>query len=250
MRRVLIADDEPLARRRLRSMLANHPTYEIVAECGDGQEAVDRLIADAPDVLFLDVKMPGLDGFEVLAALSEVERPPAIVFVTAFADRAVHAFDESAADFLLKPFDTERFDRAIARVEDRLARGNADDGGGTRRVLETVATRETAERFLVRGVNHLYFVRAGDVEWIDAAGNYVRLHSGGRVHFLRTTVKGIEIRLAPDRFVRVHRSVIVNLEFVQKLEPYEHGEYIITMRDGARLQSSRTYAERLRAVLR
>lgn len=250
MRRVLIADDEPLARRRLRQMLARCPDYEIVAECGDGASTVDRLIADTPDVLFLDVKMPGLDGFEVLAALSDAARPPAIVFVTAFADRAVPAFDENAADFLLKPFDVERFDRAMARVEQRLAAGSTSNADGERGVLEAIGSREIAGRFLVRGVNHLYFVRAADVEWIDAAGNYVRLHVGGSVHFLRATVKGIETRLAPDRFVRVHRSTIVNLDFVQKLEPYEHGEYIITMRDGSRLQSSRTYAEKLRGAMR
>jgi two-component system, LytTR family, response regulator len=250
MRRVLIADDEPLARRRLRAMLARHPSYEVVAECGDGPSAVDRLIADTPDVLFLDVKMPGLDGFEVLAALREVERPPAIVFVTAFADRAVYAFDESAADFLLKPFDAERFDRAVQRIEQRLAAGPAADGEGTRRALEAIPSAEIADRFLVRGVNHLYFVRAGDVEWIDAAANYVRLHVGGRVHFVRATVKDIESRLDPGHFVRVHRSAIVNLDFVQRLEPYEHGEYVITMRDGARVQSSRTYAAKLRRAMR
>ena len=250
MPRVVIADDEPLARKRLRMMLGRHADYEIVAECRDGEETVEALIAHAPDVAFLDVRMPGLDGFEVLAVLEDAARPPAIVFATAHADKAVSAFDASAADFLLKPYDAERFDRAITRIEQRLSGGTVGEQAATRSVLKSIGPPTRAERFLVRGVKHLYFVRAADVEWIDAAANYVRLHVAGRVHFLRETVKGIEARLAPDRFVRVHRSAIVNLDFVQRLEPYEHGEYIITMRDGARLQSSRTYGERLRAAMR
>jgi two-component system LytT family response regulator len=250
MRRVVIADDEPLARKRLRTMLARHSSFEIAAECRDGDETVAALIADPPDLLFLDVKMPGLDGFEVLAAISEAPRPPAIVFVTAFADRAVAAFDEGAADFLLKPYDIARFDRAIERVEHRLAGGSADiNSAAMRRLLESIQAKQYAERFLVRGANHLYFIRADDVEWIDAADNYLRLHAGSRVHFIRETIKGVIQRLTPGKFVRVHRSIIVNLEFVQRLEPYEHGEYAITMRDGSRIRSSRTHSEQLRTML-
>ena len=254
MRRVLIADDEPLARKRVRMMLARHPEYEVVGECVDGDETLAALIADPPDVLFLDVKMPGLDGFEVLAAIEEAPRPAAIVFVTAFAESAVGAFDESAVDFLLKPFDAERFDRAMQRVDRRLSDGSTRESLGEsaamRKVLESIQRRTHAERFLVRAANHLYFVNASDVEWVDAAANYVRLHVAGRAHFVRGTVKSIEGRLAPERFVRVHRSIIVNLDFIQRLEPFAHGEYVITMRDGAKLRSSRTYNERLREMLR
>lgn len=250
MRRVVIADDEPLARKRLRTMLGRHDGYEIVAECRDGNETVETLAASAPDLLFLDVKMPALDGFEVLTALDDAARPPAIVFVTAFADRAVDAFDESAADFLLKPYDIERFDRAMQRVDDRLRAGAAADTAAMRKVLESIHSSSRAERFLVRGPTHLYFVRANEVEWVDAAANYVRLHAGGRVHFVRGTIKGIEERLAPDKFIRVHRSLIVNLDFVKRLEPGEHGEYVITMQDGARIRSSRTYNAQLRSAFR
>ncbi len=251
MRRVVIADDEPLARRRVRAMLAHHSDYEIVAECGDGDATITAIGADPPDVLFLDVKMPGLDGFEVLSVLEGAARPPAIVFVTAFGDQAVAAFDESAVDFLLKPFDQDRFDRAIARVEQRLSSdGAASRAAAPRDVLRAIPGKPHPDRFLVRGPNHLYFVRTDDVEWIDAAANYVRLHAGGRIHFVRETVKSIATRLPPNRFVRVHRSVIVNLDFVQRLDPREHGEYQITMRDGSRVQSSRTYNEELRAILR
>ena len=250
MRRVVVADDEPLARTRLRTMLARHEGYSIVAECRDGDETVQALASEPPDVLFLDVKMPALDGFEVLTALEDAARPPAIVFVTAFADRAVAAFDQSAADFLLKPYDAARFDRAMQRVDERLRGESALGTSAMRKVLESIQARPHAERFLVRGPSHLYFVRTNEVEWIDAAANYVRLHAGGRVHFVRGTVKAIEERLAPDKFVRVHRSMIVNLEFVKRLEPSEHGEYLITMQDGARIRSSRTYNAQLRAVFR
>lgn len=249
MRSVVIADDEPLARSRVRMMLARHPEYGIVAECTDGVETVEALIQHEPDVLFLDIKMPGLDGFEVLAALEQSARPTAIVFVTAFADRAVAAFDENAADFLLKPYSADRFDRAMQRVGERLGSGAANSDL-TRDVLRGLARPAIAERFLVRAPTHLYFVRTAEIEWIDAAANYVRLHVGGRVHFLRETIKGIIARLPPDQFVRVHRSAVVNLGFVQRLEPFEHGEYILTMRDGARVRSSRSYNEALRAALR
>lgn len=254
MRRVLVADDEPLARKRVRMMLERHADYVVVGECADGDETLAALIADPPDVLFLDVKMPGLDGFEVLAAIEEAPRPAAIVFVTAFAESAVAAFDESAVDFLLKPFDAERFDRAVERVGRRLDAGltseSLAESAAMRRVLQSIHHRAYAERFLVRAANHLYFVSASDVEWIDAAANYVRMHIGGRVHYVRETVRGIEGRLEPERFVRVHRSIIVNLDFVQRLEPFAHGEYVITMRDGSRVRSSRTYNERLRGMLR
>jgi two-component system LytT family response regulator len=247
MRRVVVADDEPLARSRVRMMLGRHPEYTIVAEAQDGVEAVEAVLEHEPDVLFLDVRMPGLDGFEVLAALEAASRPATVVFVTAFADRAVAAFDESATDFLLKPYDAERFDRAIARVASRLEE-KADDTP-VADVLRSLPRPTIAERFLVRGAKHLYFVRAADVEWIDAAANYVRLHVGGRVHFLRDTMKGVEGRLSPDRFIRVHRSIIVNAEFIQRLEPADHGEYLITMKDGSRVQTSRSYNEQVRAFL-
>ena len=251
MRGVVIADDEPLARKRLRMMLAPYAEYEIVAECRDGPETVTALVEHAPDVVFLDVQMPGLDGFEVLTAIEDRARPPALVFVTAFANHAVQAFDSSAADFLLKPFDAERFERAMRRVEARLTDAAASDTATVRRLLQSLERpTSSVERFLVRGVNHLYFVRTIDVEWIDSASNYVRLHVGGRVHFLRETIKGIVGRLPGDRFVRVHRSAIVNLDFVQRLEPQEHGEYLITMRDGSRLTSSRSYNDELRTFLR
>lgn len=251
MIRALIADDEPLARTRVRMMLEGRPGYEIVAECGDGPETVEGIIEHAPDLVFLDIKMPALDGFDVLEALDSAQMPPAIIFVTAFDAYALKAFDISAVDYLLKPFNTARFEQALARAESRLARQSPVIDLDLRAFLETLRTeRAHPDRFLVRASNHLYFVREADIEWVDAADNYVRLHAGGRAHFVRDTMKSFAAKLRPEHFVRVHRSLIINLDHIQRLEPHGHGEYLITMRDGSRLTSSRSYSGQLQALLR
>jgi len=247
--RVIIADDEMLARKRLRMMLETKPEYAIVAECGDGPETVEAIVQHEPDLLFLDIKMPALDGFDVLEAVDAARIPPAIVFVTAFDTYAVKAFDVSATDYLLKPFNAGRLDQALARVAERLTPPGLEPH--LRTFLETLRSeRAFPDRFLVRASNHLYFVRETDIEWVDAADNYVRLHAGGRAHFVRDTMKAFIAKLHPDRFIRVHRSVIVNIDHVQKLEPHGHGEYVLTMRDGSRVTSSRAHSERLHALLK
>ena len=247
--RVIIADDEMLARKRLRMMLETKPEYAIVAECGDGPETVEAIVQHEPDLLFLDIKMPALDGFDVLEAVDAARIPPAIVFVTAFDTYAVKAFDVSATDYLLKPFNAGRLDQALARVAERLTPPGLEPH--LRTFLETLKSeRAFPDRFLVRASSHLYFVRETDIEWVDAADNYVRLHAGGRAHFVRDTMKAFIAKLHPDRFIRVHRSVIVNIDHVQKLEPHGHGEYVLTMRDGSRVTSSRAHSERLHALLK
>ena len=247
--RVIIADDEMLARKRLRMMLETKPEYTIVAECADGTETVEAIVQHEPDLVFLDIKMPALDGFDVLEALEAARVPPAIVFVTAFDAYAVKAFDVSATDYLLKPFNAGRLDQALARVAERLRPTGLEPH--LRTFLETLKSeRAYPDRFLVRASNHLYFVRETDIEWVDAADNYVRLHTGGRVHFVRDTMKAFISKLHPDRFIRVHRSVIVNIDHVQRLEPHGHGEYVLTMRDGSRVTSSRSHSERLHALLK
>jgi two-component system LytT family response regulator len=247
--RVIIADDEVLARKRLRMMLETKPEYAIVAECGDGPVTVEAIIEHQPDLLFLDIKMPGLDGFDVLEALDAARVPPAVVFVTAFDAYAVKAFDVSATDYLLKPFNAARLDQALGRVAERLRPTGLEPH--LRVFLETLK-RERAypDRFLVRAANHLYFVKEADIEWVDAADNYVRLHAGGRIHFVRDTMKSFIGKLHPDRFIRVHRSVIVNVDHVQRLDPHGHGEYMLTLRDGSKVTSSRTHSERLHALLK
>ena len=259
-RRILIADDEPLARQRIRSMLDDRADVMVVGEARDGAEAVDMILRDAPDIVFLDVKMPELDGFEVIAALEELRRAspkeamPAIVFVTAFGEFAVKAFEVRAIDYLLKPFDRARLDRAL---ENAAARRAATVGGdrstidpSLRELLAMLRQRERRdERFLIRAAHRMYFISAADVEWADAAGNYVRLHANGRTHLYRDTMKAFEQRLDPSRFVRIHRSAIVNIDCIVQIEPYVHGEYVVKMRDGTRLTSSRAHSAGLRALL-
>ena len=254
--RVVIADDEPLARERVRSMLVGRPNYVVVGEAGDGTEAVDVILREHPDVVFLDVKMPELDGFEVVEAIDGTQEhgPPAIVFVTAFGEYAVKAFEVRALDYLLKPFDRMRFDRALESAASRRTHARATGAvqldPGVRGILEQLrAGRRYPPRFVVRDAHRVYFVRVEDVDWMDAAGNYVRLHAAGRAHLVRGTMKALAAKLDPERFVRIHRSAIVNIERVAQVEPYLHGEYVVTLRDGTKLTSSRAHSAQLRALL-
>lgn len=261
--RIIVADDEPLARQRIRTLLEDRDDVAIVGEARDGGEAVDMILGERPDVVFLDVKMPELDGFEVVAALEAMNegddadaRPlPAIVFVTAFGEFAVKAFEVRALDYLLKPFDRARLDRALESASFRRAARSTDGKAPSLdpelRDLLTMLRTEVRrdERFLIRNGHRMYFVAASDVEWADAAGNYVRLHANGRAHLYRDTMKAFESRLDSRRFVRIHRSAIVNIDRVAHIEPYVHGEYVVTLRDGTRLTSSRAHSAGLRALL-
>jgi two-component system LytT family response regulator len=253
---VVIADDEPLARERLRQLLARHAGWTIVAECRTGPEAVEAILTHHPSVVCLDIRMPGLDGLEVADAIAgddgEDSSGPAIVFVTAYDEFALRAFDVSAADYLLKPIDRERFDRTIARLEARLRSGQPTTSaaevtgvlGGLTPALPPL------RRFLVRTTRGYHFVDAHDVEWVEAEGNYAALHAGGRVHLVRHTMKVLESRLDPATFVRVHRSAIVNVARVTRAEPLGHGEYRLQLRSGARVETSRGYSERVVGLLR
>ncbi len=252
---VVVADDEPLARERLHMLLAAHPAHEVVAECEDGAQAVEAIATLAPDLVFLDIRMPALSGIEVVEALVAGEGPvPAVVFVTAHDEYALRAFEVSALDYLLKPVDQERLDRALAKSAWRAAAPAAAGAAldpALQAFLETLrAERAYPARFLVRDAKGLYFVRADEIERVDAEGNYVGLWAGGRRHLVRETMKGIEAKLDPSRFVRVHRSAIVNVDRVRRLEPWAHGEYVITMADGTTLTSSRTHGGRLQEMLR
>jgi two-component system LytT family response regulator len=264
--RIVIADDEPLARRRIRSLLDDRTDVEIVGEARDGAEAVDVILREQPDVVFLDVKMPELDGFEVIAALEAMHEAedgsrsavaaPAVIFVTAFGEFAVKAFEVRALDYLLKPFDRARLDRALENASARRATRLPGVAAAwsvdpeLRELLAMLRSEERRdERFLIRSGHRMYFVLASDIEWADAAGNYVRLHANGRAHLYRDTMKALELRLDARRFVRIHRSAIVNIDRVAQIEPYVHGEYVVTMRDGTRLTSSRAHSAGLRALL-
>ncbi|MEZ5318964.1 MAG: LytTR family DNA-binding domain-containing protein [Vicinamibacterales bacterium] len=249
--RAIIADDEPLARERLRSLLGEDTGVEVVAEARDGQEAVDAIRTHAPDLVFLDVQMPKLDGFEVIAAVGPDRMPP-VVFVTAYDQHALRAFEVQALDYLLKPFDADRFQSALERVRRQVDSRESSDLG--RRLLELVSTLRPerparAERLVVKSGGRLFFLRADEIDWIEAAGNYVRLHVGTDGHLLRETMTSIESRLDPDLFFRIHRSHIVNIERIKELQPWFNGEYVVILRNGTQLTLSRGYREKLQERL-
>lgn len=251
-RRVIIADDEPLARERIRILLSNHEHYEIVAETASGVATVDAVLSLDPDVVFLDIRMPGLNGIEVAQALDADDAvAPLIVFVTAHDQFALTAFDVSAVDYLLKPVDRDRFDRALDRVGSRLRteRPRGIDPA-LRALLERFTQPTRPARFLVRGSRGYSFVKAADVDWIDAQGNYVRLHADGHGHLVRATMKAFEGQLDPERYVRIHRSAIVAVDAIERIEIQQHGEYVVTVRDGTRLTSGRAHSERLRTLMK
>jgi len=245
--RVLIIDDEELARQRIRRLLAREEDVEVVGEASDGAQAVESIRSLGPDLVFLDVQMPEVDGFAVLERL----RPspaPAVVFVTAHDDYAVRAFEVHAVDYLRKPFDAARFREAFSRARGRVAGAGAEERA--RRLEALLAQVEThppksRERFMVRSDGRLYFVRIDDIDWVEAAGNYVKLHVGRETHLMRETMAGIEKMLDPSRFLRIHRSAIVNLDRVREMQPWFSGEYTVILRDGTQLRLSRVYRDRL-----
>lgn len=250
MIRVVIADDEPLARERIRTLLAAHADMSLVAECADGEETLRVLLAEHPDLIFLDVQMPELNGFEVLEALP-AELRPSVIFVTAYDEHAVRAFEVNAVDYLLKPVEPRRFEAALAKVRERRSQPQAVPEAALEAVLaELRRNRGYTTRLVVRDGSRVTFVRTEEIDWIDAAGNYARLHVGRAIHLLREPLKVLATRLDPERFLRVHRSAIVNLERITSVEPYFHGEYTLTLKDGTRLTSSRTHSARLRGLLR
>lgn len=248
--RVVLADDEPLVRERLRALVGARGDCTLVAECADGAEAVSVIERERPDLALLDVQMPELDGFEVLDALREDERP-AVIFVTAYDEYAVRAFEVNAVDYLLKPLEAGRFNAAVDRVARRPASPRAAGDPQLQALLDELRRkRGLATRLVVRDGHRVSFVPVADIDWIDASGNYARIHAAGRAHLLRETLKSLEARLDPERFVRVHRSAIVNIERIVAMEPYFHGEFVLTLKDGTKVTSSRTCSGRLRELLR
>ena len=244
--RIVIADDEPLARERLRTLLATEDWAEVVAECQNAAEAIEAISRVKPDLVFLDVQMPGGTGFDVIEAVGAA-RMPLVIFVTAFDRYALRAFDVHALDYLLKPFDRERFQQSLLRARQQLERKSTGDL--ERRLLELVQdlrpTSPKLERFVVKSGGRVFFVRADEIDWIEAAGNYVKLHVGNDAHLFRETMNALESRLDPDLFYRIHRSHIVNIERVKELQPWFNGEYVVFLKSGTRLTLSRGYREKL-----
>ena len=243
--RALIVDDEPYARERVRRLLGDEPDIEVVGECPDGFRAVDQIRALAPDLVFLDVVMPGKDGFEVLDELGGPA--PAVIFLTAFDRFAVRAFDACALDYLLKPFDEERFARAVARARAALARAADDDGTAVARPLRMSAG--PLLRLVVRSNGRIRLVKTADVTWIGAEGNYACVHAGAESYLVREALSALEAQLDPQRFVRIHRATIVNLDRVRELEPLFSGQHAVLLDDGTRVTMSRRYRAHVERVL-
>jgi two-component system LytT family response regulator len=247
--RTLIVDDEPLARQRLRRLLEADADIAILGECSDGQTAVTELRDLRPDLVFLDVQMPVLDGFGVIQALAGTALP-VVIFVTAHDRYALKAFEVHALDYLLKPFDKARFAAALDRAKAQVRQGSAAAlNERLAEMLQSAPGRRGPERLMVKSGGRIYFVRIEDIDWIEAAGNYVRLHVANEDHLLRETLSALEKRLDPARFVRIHRSTIVNLDRIREIQPAFHGDYVIVLQDGKELALSRSCRDRLEESL-
>ncbi|MBI1765528.1 MAG: response regulator transcription factor [Acidobacteria bacterium] len=246
--RAIIVDDEPLGRTVIREMLRGDAEIQIIGECANGHEAVELISRAKPELLFLDVQMPEVDGFEVLSALDEL---PLVIFVTAYDQYAVRAFDVHAVDYLLKPFDRERFGKAVqrAKAQLQLAHNHAVNERILALLEEQKAKTRYLERLVVKANGRVFFLKTSDVDWIEAAGNYVCLHARQETYLLRETLSSLETQLDPQKFPRIHRSQIVNVERIRELQPWSHGEYHVILHDGTQLTLSRSYREGLHALL-
>ncbi len=229
--RVLVIDDEPLARRNLTVLLRRDPDIGAIVECESGFDAVAEVRNSRPDLVFLDVQMPECDGFDVLEMLGS-DLPSTVIFVTAYDEYALRAFDAGALDYLLKPFDDARFARALTRAKDKLAHYPAPQ-------------RQSVERLVVRNPGQMVILNAGDIDWIEAADYYACLHVGNDTHIMRRTLSDLERNLGEDKFIRVHRSTIVNLDRIRGLELLDGGEYEVVLASKIRLRVSRRYRKRL-----
>lgn len=249
--RTLIVDDEPLARSKIRHFLDSQRDFEVVGECGNGSDAISVIKDVSPDLVFLDIQMPGLDGFSVIESVG-ASRMPTTVFVTAYDQYAVRAFDFHAIDYLLKPFDRNRFLEALHQIRQQLQL--ADTSRLNHQLMTLLEDLQHSsgydERLAVKTSSGVTFVRTDEIDWIDAAGNYVRLNTrDGDSHLLRETMRALEDRLDPKRFVRVHRSTIVNVERIREIRAQTHGEHLILMTNGQRLTLSRSYRDRVHDLI-
>jgi two-component system LytT family response regulator len=248
--RVLVVDDEPLAREKLVGLLAEENDVELVGECRDGMEAITAIGEKNPDVVLLDVQMPELDGFEVIEALDR-DNMPVVIFVTAYDQYALKAFEVHAVDYLLKPFDRRRFQEAIQRARGEIQR--RETGEINKRLLALIDNlkpeKRFVERLVVKSSGRVFFLKTEEIDWIDSAGNYVRLHVGGESYLLRETMGSLETKLDPQRFLRIHRSTIVNIERIRELQQVFHGDYIMILQNGQRLALSRSYRDKLHELL-
>ena len=248
--RAVIVDDEPLARRRICNLLAEAEDVEVITECANGREAIQAIEESPPDLLFLDIQMPELDGFDVLQAIG-ISYVPVVIFVTAYDQFALRAFEAHALDYLLKPFDDERFEAALQRARERIRQQQGGDLDRRLRALleEVRRDRGYLQRLVVPTAQRSVFIRTEEIDWIEAERNYIRLHVGGRAYLLRANLSRIESALDPAKFCRIHRSTIVNIDRIQAVERLFRGEYLVVLHDGTKLTSGRSYRRNLHHLM-
>jgi two-component system LytT family response regulator len=248
--RTLVVDDENLARKRILRLLLDEPDIEVVGECANGREALSIINRESPDLMFLDVQMPEMDGFAVLREMGP-RRVPAVIFVTAYDTYALQAFEYNALDYLLKPFDENRFREAVERVRERLA--SRQDPVLSERLAALIETyspsRPNRGRIAIKTGGKVMFVNMADIDWIEAADNYACVHCAGTTHVLRETMNSLESKLDRGLFVRIHRSIIVNIDRISEMQPWFRGDYLVILKDGTKLKLSRTYRESLSGTL-
>jgi len=252
--RTLIVDDEPTARRGVRLLLANDPSIDVIGEASGGAEAAEMVLREKPELVFLDVQMPDCDGFQALARVG-VAHAPVVVFVTAYDEHALRAFEVNAVDYLLKPYDDARFAAALQRAKEGVRRREVDAvNARLNRLLQFLESAAPAsngdDRILVKSSGEIFFLKSSEIDWIEAEGDYMKFHVAGKAHLMRETMARLEARLDPKKFIRIHRSTIVNVDRMRKLSPSFAGEYAVILHDGTKLRLSRGYQERIAALLK
>ena len=260
--RAIVVDDERLARRGLALRLAEFSQIEVIAECANGEEALKVIGLESPDVVFLDIQMPGMDGFDLVCELQS-DSMPLIIFVTAFDQYAIDAFKVHAVDYILKPIDADRLEEAVGRALARhsqeqvmskesliaLVSGRNKASGAKELMTDTASDKTWPDRLTIKDGNEFQFIRINDIQWVDAAGDYMCVHAGGKTHIMRTTMKRLESSLNPDTFIRVHRSSIVNSNAIASAASHLNGEYVLTLDGGAKLKVSRSYRDKIKSLL-
>lgn len=240
----IVVDDEELARQRVCDLLEKHPKIRVAAECRNGREAVEKITELKPDLVFLDINMPDLDGFGVIEEIGK-DHMPAVIFVTAYDQYAVKAFEAAAVDYLLKPFDRRRFDQAVEKAVDTYFREQVDDLEKRMGKLMALAaggrSRSFSDRLVVRQGGTVHLLKVDEVDWVESARNYVKIHCGSHVYTMRETLSNFEAKLDPDRFLRIHRSTVVNIDRIRRIEPGYGSESRLELDNGTKLVISRAY---------
>jgi two-component system LytT family response regulator len=241
---ILVVDDEPPARKKIGAFLKQEEGIAAIAEAGNGVDAVKLIQANKPHLVFLDIQMPGMNGFEVIETVG-VENMPAVVFVTAYDQYAIEAFEVQAVDYLLKPFDQERFRKSFSRARQQIHFKTEQALVFKNLLAEINQDKKYLKRIMVNVGSRFFFVKTGDIMYISADEKYVKLHTDKEAYLIRETMNSMEARLDPTKFARIHRSHLVNLDFIQEMQPWSHGDYVVLLKNGAKLTASRRYRDRL-----